>query len=101
MSKTIRRVNPKLKQSILRNKARDAADIRPLHPDYVRRQDRILRGQDGAISYDKCQTAHIDSEGGYKLDTWSECHAKHHGQEAKRKLRRAGKILAARQLEDI
>ena len=65
-----------------------------------RRTLAILRGDDGRIRYDKCQTATIDSEGSYKLDTWSECQDKHYGKEAKRRFRKAGKILTKRQLED-
>lgn len=98
MGKTIRKVHPQLAQAIRRNQAHDEIRGYANNPGYDRRNARILRGNDGAISYDKCQTATIDSEGGYKLDTWSECHAKHHGKEAKRKLRRAGKNLINAQM---
>lgn len=64
-----------------------------------RRTLAILRGDDGRISYDKCSTARIDSEGGWKLDTWSESPSKHN--DAHRRRRKADKILARRQLEDI
>lgn len=63
-----------------------------------RRTLAILRGDDGRISYDKCQSARIDSEGGWKLDTWSESPSKHN--DAHRRRRKADKILARRQLED-
>lgn len=103
MSRTIRKNNPKLVRAILRNRAEDATvqAWRPSNANHRwnRHNDAILRGQDGVVRSDKCQTAQIDSEGGYKLDTWSECHSKHHGKEATRKLRLAGKILAVRQLE--
>ena len=103
MSRTIRKNNPKLVRAILRNRTLEDTvhDWRPgnYNPLWDRHSDAILRGQDGVVRSDKCQTAQIDSEGGYKLDTWSECHSKHHGKEATRKLRRAGKILATRQLE--
>lgn len=103
MSRTIRKNNPKLVRSILRNRAEDATvqAWRPsnLNHRWNRHNDALLRGQDGVVRSDKCQTAQIDSEGGYKLDTSSECHTKHHGREAKRKLRRTGKIQITRQLE--
>lgn len=64
-----------------------------------RRTLAILRGDDGRISYDKCSTATTDSEGGWKLNTWSESPHKHN--DAHRIRRRADKILTKRQLEDI
>jgi hypothetical protein len=64
-----------------------------------RRTLAILRGDDGRIRYDKCSTARIDSEGGWKLDTWSESPSKHN--DAHRRRRKADKILARRQLEDV
>lgn len=64
-----------------------------------RRTLAILRGDDGRISYDKCSTARIDSQGGWKLDTWSESPSKHN--DAHRRRRKADKILARRQLEDV
>lgn len=63
-----------------------------------RRTLAILRGDDGRIRYDKCSTAQIDSEGNWKLDTWSESPSKHN--DAHRRRRKADKILAKRQLED-
>lgn len=69
------------------------------HPMSQRRTLAILRGDDGRISYDKCSTARIDDEGGWKLDTWSESPTKHN--DAHRRRRKADKILAKRQLEDI
>ena len=49
---------------------------------------------------DKCANVHIDDQGGARLDTWSECPRKDHGH-VKRKIRRAGKLLGARQLEEL
>jgi hypothetical protein len=94
MSKTIRKVDPRN----IRWSTRALQDTGG--SDRGRRfAARVLRGDDGAIRSNKCQTAHIDSEGGFKLDTWSECPGKKNGREAKRRSRQAGKILIARQLE--
>lgn len=68
-------------------------------PMSQRRTLAILRGDDGRISYDKCSTATTDSEGGWKLNTWSESPHKHN--DAHRIRRRADKILIKRQLEDM
>lgn len=92
MGKTVRKVDPRNARWSARALEEGGSD------GYIRRARRVLRGNDGAIRSDKCQTAQIDAEGGYKLDTWSECPSKHHGKEAKRKLRRAGKALILSQL---
>lgn len=96
MARTIRKNDPKLIGSIRRNRALEAAGMWSWT---IRAADKILRGQDGAIRYDKCQTADLDNEGGVKLDRSSVIYSKGRSAEPKRKLRRAGKILAARQLE--
>jgi hypothetical protein len=96
MGKTVRKVDPRNARWSAR--ALTEGD----HTDrFLRFAGRVLRGNDGAIHSDKCQTAQIDSEGGFKLDTWSECPGKKNGREAIRKYRRAGKILVQRQLEEI
>ena len=101
MARTHRKHDPKLVQNIRRSLERDPPkNVAGGETAWVRREEGVLRGDDGRMSYDKCQTASIDNEGGYKLDTWSECPNKHHGKEARRRLRKAGKILAKRQLED-
>jgi len=97
MGKTVRKVNPRLELSIRRNRALDAVLGYANHEGYERRTDRILRGNDGAISYDKCQTASVDVEGGFKLNTWSECPVKI-GKEVKKLRRKAGKNLIRAQL---
>ena len=48
----------------------------------------------------KCQDAAVDAEGNHKLNTWSECLSKG-ASWANRKIRRAGKVQAARQLEEM
>jgi hypothetical protein len=47
----------------------------------------------------KCMDARVDGEGNAKLDTWSETPIKV-GAIANRKMRRAARVLIARQLED-
>lgn len=70
------------------------------NPLKTRRARRIKKGM-MHLPADKCGTAQVDSEGGFKLDTWSETARKRNAQEVTRRRRRAGKILAARQLEDM
>lgn len=95
MGKTIRKVDPRNARWGARVLAEDDHS-----PRFRRMASRVVNGRDGAIRSNKCQTAQIDSEGGFKLDTWSECLGKSSGREATRKARRAGKILAQRQLEE-
>ena len=57
MSRTIRKNSPKLIHSIHRNRA---LDTHGLWSWKTRKDDKILRGQDGAIRYDKCQPADLD-----------------------------------------
>lgn len=97
MGKTVRKVNPRLERSIRRNRARDAVQGYTNSAGYERRTGRILRGNDGAISHDKCQTASVDAEGGFKLNTWSECPVKV-GKEVNKLRRKAGKNLIRAQL---
>lgn len=96
MSRTIRKNSPKLINSIHRNRGLDAAGLWAWR---TRDENKILRGQDGARRYDKCQTADLDNEGGIKLDGSSIVASKGRSTEPTRKARRAGKILIARQLE--
>ena len=96
MSRTIRKNSPKLLKNIRRNRALEGHGLWSWHG---RSDDKVLRGQDGAIRYDKCQTADLDGEGGIKLDGSSVVYSKGRSNEPTRKARRAGKILAARQLE--
>ena len=95
MSRTIRKNSPKLINSIHRNRA---LDTHGLWSWKTRKDDKILRGQDGAIRYDKCQTSDLDNEGGVKLDNSSYVYTKSRVTEPARKARRAGKILIDRQL---
>jgi hypothetical protein len=96
MARTVRNVNFHTARAARRALEENVYDV----GDAIRyRRNAALRLR-GIRSYrsDKCQTAQIDSEGGYRLDTWSECPSKSNGTEATRKMRRAGKILAQRQL---
>ena len=96
MSRTIRKNCPKLIKSIHRNRQRDAAGLWAWGTN---KDDAILRGQDGAIRYDKCQTANVDNEGGYKLNNHDYIYSKNRVTEPARKQRQAGKHLISRQLE--
>lgn len=103
MSRTYRRHDYRVSQNARRDREGRSWDGRfyPFEDNHQMAQRRtlaILRGDDGRISYDKCSTARIDDEGGWKLDTWSESPSKHN--DAHRRRRKADKILARRQLED-
>lgn len=97
MARTYRRRDPGLVKAIHRNRQRRADGLFGWEG---RHTDGILRGQDGAIKTDKCQTAYIDSEGGYKLNNRCYIYSKSRVSQPQRKLRRAGKAAIARQLED-
>ena len=78
-----------------------AGEVHPFEENgdmFKRRTMGILRGDDGRMTYDKCASARIDNEGGWKLDTWSESPSKHN--DAHRRRRQADKVLIKRQLED-
>lgn len=93
MARTFRKISP----SSARWADRLIEDENPLN---VRRGRRLKKGAANHSS-DKCGTAQVDNEGGFKLDTWSETARKRNAQEVTRRHRRAGKILASRQLEDM
>jgi len=93
MARTFRKLSP----GSARWANRLLEDENPLN---VRRGQRLKKGA-ASHSSDKCGTAQVDSEGGFKLDTWTETARKRNAQEVTRRRRRAGKILAARQLEDM
>lgn len=94
MSRTRRAHNPRLIAAVKRNRAGEP-DVDNL---WSRNSDGILRGDDGRLSYDKCNSARTDGEGGFALNTWDESRSKH--SDVNRQRRRAGKVLAKRQLED-
>jgi len=104
MARTYRRRDPSLIQAIERNRHTDTTVQAWRDPAYIGRYGRhdlaILRGQDGAIQMDKCQTATIDNEGGYKLNGHDYIYSKHQVREPKKKLRAAGKYMIRNQLQD-
>jgi len=97
MARTYRNRDVGLVKAIHRNRQRANAGLWAWNG---RRDDAILRGQDGAIQMDKCQTASIDSEGGFKLNGHDYIYRKSKVKEPHRKLRQAGKNLIRRHLED-
>jgi hypothetical protein len=104
MGKTVRNRCPKLLAAIRRNLHIDTT-VQSWRDDryksrYGRHDEAILRGQDGAIQMDKCQTATIDSEGGYKLNGHDYIYSKNSVTEPKRKARAAGKALIRSQLDN-
>jgi len=104
MARTYRRRDPGLVKAIKRNAHIDTTVQAYRSSDYINRFSRhnaaILRGQDGAIQMDKCQTASIDSEGGFKLNGHDYIYRKSKVKEPHRKLRQAGKNLIRRHLEN-
>lgn len=97
MARTYRRRDPGLVKAIHRNRQRRADGLFGWEG---RHTDGILRGQDGAIKTDKCQTAYIDSEGGYKLNNRCYIYSKNQVNKPARRQRQAGKNIIRRQLED-
>jgi hypothetical protein len=95
MARTYRKNDPKLVANIRRNRELKDAGLWSWDG---RHDDAILRGQDGAIIYDKCQTATVDNEGGYKLNDHSYIYHKSKVKEPQKKLRTAGKNLIRSQL---
>ena len=102
MARTRRKSCPKLLQSIRRNQHIDTTEQAwsSSLSRYRRHDAAILRGQDGAIIHDKCQTASIDSEGGYKLNGHNWLYRKKLATDQRGKMRAAGKNAVRRQLED-
>lgn len=103
MARTYRRRDPGLIKSIKRNIANDETVQAFRSPEYINRYGRhdaaILRGQDGGIKMDKCQTATIDNEGGFKLNGHDWTYFKNNTREVRRKRREAGKKIIQRALE--
>jgi hypothetical protein len=101
VAKTIRKVNPKTAayaKRVLADVGR-SGNSQDYNERTARHAPLLLAGKRHFRS-DKCSSAQIDSEGGYKLDTWSECPSKGNTIEARRKERQAGRILTARQLSE-
>jgi hypothetical protein len=96
MARTYRNRDAGLIKAIHRNRQRDAAGLWAWRG---RKDDAILRGQDGAIQMDKCQTATIDNEGGFKLNGHDYIYRKSQVKEPQRKQRQAGKNIIRRSLE--
>ena len=104
MSRTRRRRDPGLVKAIKRNAHLDTT-VQAFRSEnwqkrYGRQDAAILRGDDGAIRMDKCQTATIDSEGGFKLNGHDYTYSKNNTREVRRRRRSAGKHQLRRQLED-
>jgi hypothetical protein len=85
MSKTRRNVSPKIARS-----GAFSWDSRKRH--------MLLKGVKTFRS-DKCMDARTDSEGNFKLDTWSETPQKTDNH-ANRSIRRTARVQIARQLEE-
>lgn len=104
MSRTIRKYDRRTIQYItrfVRDFAREPERYDISCWDNVNRHhSAILRGDDGAIASDKCQTATIDREGGYKLNHRSYLYQKSKTKNPQKKARQAGKNLIKRQLEE-
>lgn len=101
MARTFRNRCPKLLQSIERNRHVDTTvqAWRAPNSKYGRHDLAVLRRQDGAIQMDKCQTATIDNEGGYRLNNHDYIYSKNRVTEPDKKRRSAGKMLIRRALE--
>lgn len=101
MARTFRHRSPKLLNAIRRNRHTDTTvhAWRDPNSKYGRHDLAVLRGQDGAIPGDKCQTATIDGEGGYRLNNHDYIYSKNRVSEPDKKRRSAGKILIRRALE--
>lgn len=84
MSKTVRKFNPRAGRHAFEWDAR--------------KRHMFLKGVKSFRS-DKCYDAAVDGDGNTKLNTWSETPCKV-GAIATRKIRRAHRIVIARQLED-